>query len=288
MKIRYLLFGLICFTMMGGPTAFAQDDLDNYSNPLEIAGKPSAIYFGLSVGYNRVLHSAELKTFAEDLSCPVFQDGKASGFHVGGFYEQFIGEKGTQHSVILRGLYNTFPASFTQQGDKQPSMARLPEIPGHLPERDSMVWSTSMNSNEIKYTAISLDLMYKFRAVDIQDVGGLVFTIGPTFDLINTKTRSQKLELLETNVQFVPQPGKVYSPDNRTIIVFDGEIENAQSLRFAIKAGVQMELKIPGVPIDIIPGAFYNFAFTNVDDRDWKVNAIQIGVDLRYALKITI
>lgn len=283
MKIRYLLFGLICFTMIGD-YMFAQEDAKQPSARMPVT-KPSAVYFGLSIGYNRVMHNAELKTFAEDLSCPVFDNGKSSGFHIGGFYEQFIGEKGTAHSIILRGLYNTLPASFEQQGDRQPSMIKLKAVP-LLPERDSMIQSTSLNSNEVKYSAISLDLMYKFRAVDVQDVGGLVFTIGPTFDLIGTKTRSQKLALLEKDVQFVEQPGKNYSPDKRTIIVYDGEIENAQSFRFGIKAGVQLELKIPGLPIEVIPGAFYNFAFTNVDERDWKVNALQIGVDLRYALKL--
>lgn len=287
MKIRYLLFGLICFTLMGN-LLLAQDDVEQ-SSPIRPVAKEKVVYFGLSVGYNRVMHNAELKTFAEDLQCPVFEDGKASGFHFGGFYEQFIGAKGTQHSIILRGLYNTYPSSFEQQGDKQPTMALLP-AQGNLPPRDSLVWSTSLNRNEIKYTAISVDLMYKFRAVEVQDVGGLVFTIGPTFDLIGTKTRSQTLSLLEKDVQFKDfvdngTANKNYSPDGRTLIVYDGEIENAQSLRFGIKVGAQLELKIPGLPIEIIPGAFYNFAFTNVDERDWKVNTIQISVDFRYALK---
>ena len=283
MKIRYLLFGLICFTLMGN-LLLAQEDVKQ-SDPLNPVTKEKVVYFGLSVGYNRVMHNAELKTFAEDLQCPVFEDGKASGFHFGGFYEQFIGAKGTQHSILLRGLYNTYPSKFEQQGDRQPSMTWSEEK-----KEDVMVWSTSLNSNEIKYSAISVDLMYKFRAVEIQDVGGLVFTIGPTFDLIGTKTRSQKLSLLENDVQFKDfadngNLNKNYSPDGRTLIVYDGEIENAQSTRFGIKLGTQLELKIPGLPIDIIPSAFYNFAFTNVDERDWKVNTIQIGVDLRYALK---
>ena len=291
MKIRYLLFALLMFSVAGGNlNAQGLSDAD-LSDPLNPVSKPSTVYFGLTVGYNKVMHNAEIKTFAQDVLCPAFEDGKANGFHAGGFYEQFIGEVGTAHSIVLRGLYNTFPTSFDKQGDK--SLSRVvdptkePTDPDYLKE----VYSTIAHKNEIKYTAISAELMYKFRAYVIDEIGALVFTVGPSFDFIGTKTRNQSVSIVDPiYVQFWEDPtlpaGQKYSADKRSIIVYEGDIENAQSLRFAIKAGVQLEIKLPGTPIDIIPGAFYNFAFTDVDERDWKVNAIQIGVDLRYGLKL--
>ena len=131
--------------------------------------------------------------------------------------------------------------------------------------------------------------MYKFRALNFPNLGSLVLTVGPTVDLIMTKTRSQTLNLVSpSNVQFKQQElpeGQSYSADRRSIIVYDGDIDGAKSMRMAMKFGVQLELKVPNIPIDIIPGAFYNFGLTNVDEQDWKVNVLQIGVDIRYALK---
>ena len=278
MKIRSLLCGLLMLVFAGG-IASAQD----LSDPLRPVKIDEVIYFGLSGGYNKVMHNVEMKTFAYDVLCPVFEDGRENGYHLGGFYEQMIGEAGTAHSIVLRALYNTYNSSFEKQGDRL--LSRVTDANGN----ESDVYTTTNHKNEIKYAAFSLDLMYKFRALMFPNLGALVFTAGPTVDFIGTKTRTQTMNLVDpSNVQFREQPlpeGQRYSADRRSVIVYDGDIDGAKSMRIGMKVGAQLEIKIPNLPIDIIPGAFYNFALTNVDDQDWKVNTIQIGVDIRYALK---
>jgi len=285
MKIRYLLLGLIAFCMIssiaGAQTGEVRGD---GSNPLGPQKVYKTIFFGPVIGYNKSLHSADLATFDQDILCPSFDKGNANGFHVGFFYEHFFGGILSQHSLVVRALYNTLPAEFVKEGDDYFSKLDL----GGNEYED--ILTTTKHQNKVDYNMISLDLMYKFRALTIQDVGALAVTVGPTFDYIMTKKNSQKYFLVEpANVQFKKLPdeeiaakGWTYSDDQRTITVYDGDIEEASSIRFALKAGLQMEIKLPG-GFDIIPGIFYNFAFTDVSKQDWKVNAVQIGVDIRYA-----
>ena len=276
----------MCLFFLANSVGFGQGDNVRAvpDNPLRPAPKFGAFYIGPVIGYNKAMHSADLSTFAEDVLCPKFSDGSASGFHFGMFYEQFIGGISSQHSVVARILYNTLPASFTTEGDAYTS--RLQDGNGNFID----VPSVTRNENKVVYNALSLDLMYKFRVIPIQDVGGLVLTVGPTFDYIIKKTNSQKYYLLTpNNVQFIPKSdaqarGWKYSDDGRTITVFEGDIPDAKSMRFALKTGIQLEYKLPGTSIDLIPGAFYNLAFTDVDNQDWKVNVFQISLDIRFAI----
>lgn len=282
MRIRSLLLGLIALFLMQFGTANAQNGV-NLSNPLQPVKTKSVIYFGLSGGYNKVYHNVNMKTFAYDVLCPTFEDGHDNGYHIGGFYEQMIGPAGTKHSVIIRGLYNTYNSKFEKEGDRL--LSRVTDANGN----EDDIYTVTNHKNEIKYAAASLDLMYKFRAVKFPNLGYLVFTGGPTADFITKKTMTQTLNLVSpNNVQFKEMElpaGQKYSADRRSIIVYDGDIDGAKSVRVGMKVGAQLELKVPNIPIDIIPGVFYNFALTNVDAQDWKVNILQIGVDIRYALK---
>lgn len=286
MKIRYLLIGLIAFSILS-PLAFAQsDEARVLDSPIAPKKTFKTIYLGPVIGYNKAMHSADLATFDQDILCPSFTEGSANGFHVGFFYEQFLGSEPatSQHSLVFRALYNTLPAEFVKEGDDY--FSKLD--PGTGAEVQDIL-TTTKHKNKVDYNMFSLDLMYKFRALVIQDIGALALTVGPTFDFIMTKKNSQTYYLIEPdNVQFKKDPkaaeyGWTYSDDQRTITVYDGEIEEAKSLRFALKAGLQLEIKLPGTSFDIIPGFFYNFAFTDVSNQDWKVNALQIGVDIRYA-----
>lgn len=281
MKIRYLLFAIILMGMTSSNTAFSRAEPD----PLKPIPTLDYIYVGITAGYNAVIHSANLKTFAYNDLCPTFSHGNASGFHAGVFYEQFLGEIGTAHSIIIRGLYNTYPTDFSEMGDRQLSMIKDQSKPEDDPDYITNVWTTTGHKNSIKYNATSIDLMYKFRFLNIADVGALIATVGPTFDIILTKTRTQTMFLTDPpNVQFIEsalRPGQRYSADRRTLYAYDGDIEEASSLRIGMKAGLQVELNIPGFPVQLIPGVFYNYGLTDVNKQDWKVNAIQPSLDIR-------
>lgn len=285
MKIRLLLLAITFFLFSNLNFLFSQ--LESETSPLEPGFTTSRIYLGPVAGYNRSLHTVDLSSFAEDPLCPFFTNGSGNGFYVGAFYEQFIGGINSKHSLVLKVLYNVLPASFTKEGDTYPSQVEDPNDPN----KTTIVYSSTKHSVNVDYNMLSFDIMYKFRVA-----GGVVLTVGPSFDFPITKNLQQKYELIEPNyVKFkrdedaIRDKGYQYINNDRTIIVYDGDIgrtpqENSAGFRFGLKGGVQYEI-ITGNIFDIIPGVFYNLGLTNATDaQSWKVNALQIGVDIRFAL----
>jgi len=278
MKFSLLKLAVIVFMFIEVQSTYSQEA---EASPIMPGVTSSAIYFGPIVGFNRSLHSVDLASFADDPLCPFFTNGSANGFFVGFFYEQFFGEKkNSKHSLKIALMYNTLPASLTTEGDEYPSLVKKPD------GTYTTINSATSHSVNVKYDLATLELMYKFNVV-----GGLVVTVGPTFDLPLTKTFTQKYQIIKPdNVQFQRDPeadkkGYRYEDNDRTIVVKDGNIPDAAGFRFAIKAGVQYEVELEGLKLAVIPGVFYNFGITKLTSaEDWKVDALQFGIDFRYAL----
>ena len=280
MKFKLLvstMLTVLCFSIVA---AFSQDQSE--SDPMNPMRTKTNILFGISAGYNRVTHTTNLATFDDAAApCPVFKKANNSGVFFGAFYEQLLGGKTTKHSLVIKALYNTMPASFSVAGDNNtPSL-----IP--IANTNSEVKSSTKHINEVKYNLISGELMYKFKALEVP-IGklnsALVLTLGPTMDIPIKKTHDQSYQLTNANLRFEPVSGYKYSSDLRTIYLNSGDIPNANSIRFGLKFGAQYEI-ITGGPIDFIPGIFYNYALTDVSkDEDWKVNALQIGLDIRFSV----
>jgi len=276
MKFRLLIIGLLITTIVFSYRANAQAA---NANPLNPGVTSSAIYLGPVLGYNMSMHSVNLASFAEDPLCPFFENGSSNGFHIGVFYEQILGKVDSKHSIVARLLYNSLPAYFEKVGDEYPSL--VDDGQGGY----TTVLSSTQHTVDVTYNLISLDLMYKFNMV-----AGLVLTVGPSVDYVMSNNLSQKYSIVKpNNVQFKPtnDPNLKYINNNRTIIVYDGDIGKGQgssSTRFALKFGVQYEI-ITGGKVDFIPGFFYNLGLTNAtSNENWKVSAIQASVDIRFAL----
>lgn len=277
MKKKVLLLNVFIAILLSTQVMFSQSDP---SNPLEPGKDRTTIYFGPVVGYNKSLHTVDLASFVNQPLCPYFTNGNENGFHAGIFYEQFIGEKkNSKHSVIARIMYSTLPASMTQEGDVLPSLIEGSKDP---------IESAVRHTVDVKYSLLSIDLMYKFNIFK-----GIVLTAGPNVDIPMTKTLVQKMQITyPDNIKFkrlnpeeMAQKGIVrYEDNDRTIIVKDGDIEDASGARVALKGGLQYEFQTGG-KFDIVPGIFYNLALTKVtSSQDWRVNAFQVSVDIRYAL----
>ncbi len=272
------------------PLCFAQEE--EGPTPLGPGRGSSAIYLGPVVGYNRAIHSADLASFADTLNlCPSFKNGSSNGFFIGAFYEQILGGITSKHSVVVRVLYSTFPASFTQGGDTYPSL--IDDGKGGV----TTILSTTQHTLDVKYGLLTFEAMYKFNVTS-----GIVLTAGPSFDLTLQKNLLQKYRIIEpNNVRFKKLPqdqwaqyGIVrYEDNDRTLVSWDGPLARTtvtntsikeNSFRFALKFGVQYEI-ITGSKIDVIPGIFYNLGLTGVNNVEtWKVSAIQAGVDVRFTL----
>lgn len=273
-----LLYSIIVFFVVS-LNIYAQD-----ANPLEPAQKGKPIYIGPVAGFNRSLHTVELATFKESVvQCPVFTDGNANGFYAGLSFEYMLGDlKKSNSSIIGRVLYNTMPASFTQTGDYYPSLV------DNGTGGTDVVYSETQHIMEVSYSMFTIEAMYKLNLFDTE----LGITVGPALDFPMTKTVLQQYKLTRpNNVQFnrIPEDEQqakniVYKDNDRTIEVKNGDIDNASGVRMAVKAGLQYEIILKNKWY-VVPSFYYNFPVTKVTSaEDWRVSAIQIGVDLRYAL----
>lgn len=280
MKLRFLLAFLIVLIALPGIRLNAQADPEN---PLMPTYERPPIYIGPVIGYNRSMHSVDLASF-DDAICPRFEDGQSNGFFVGLSFEQHLGKdiKSSTSSFIFRVLYNTMPASLEVSEDPIPSLITIVDAQGN-PTGEDVINSSTLHTQDITYSLVTAEVMYKINPIPGVPLG---FTVGPTFDFALTKTQDQRYKLvqpLEAQFKRDETSGYQYVDNDRTIIIKEGEIPESSGFRFGIKAGMQFEI-LAG-KWTVVPGIFYNFGVTNLSTAEnWRVNALQMGVDLRFAL----
>lgn len=252
-------------------------------SPLEPVYEAPPIYLGPVFGYNRSMHSVDLPSFAEDALCPVFTGGNENGFYLGLSYEHHIGEAAVSNSSIIgRVLYSTLPAAMSELNDKVQHIVYQLDGQGNV-IGEKAVTTSSEHIQNIEFEVISLEVMYKINPFEGIPIG---FTAGPAYDYVMTSTWEQQYKITEpNNVRFVPSPDVLRYEDNgRTAIIKEGDILDANSYRIALKAGVQYEILMAG-GFYIVPAVYYNFGLTKVSSEfDWGVNALQVGVDIRFAI----
>ncbi|PKL86243.1 MAG: hypothetical protein CVV22_03540 [Ignavibacteriae bacterium HGW-Ignavibacteriae-1] len=285
MKLRILpvlLISAVFSTLM----VFGQSDEDN---PIMPVYEEVPIYIGPVFGYNRSIHSVDLASFDEAI-CPRFQDGNDNGFYVGFSFEHHLGKDATlsTSSFIFRVLYSTMPAFMETSEAPIPSLITIVDGNGD-PIGEDIINSSTRHTQQVDYSVVSAEVCYKINPIPGM---GLGFTIGPTFDFALTKTQDQRYELLtpleaqfRRNQDAIDQLGYKYVDNDQVIIIKEGDIPNSNAFRLGIKAGVQYEILFG--TLVIVPAMYYNYGVTNLSSQEsWRVNALQVGVDLRWAVKL--
>ncbi len=282
MKKRFLLLA-VSIAVISSITLFSQ------STPINPTMEPSPIFMGPVFGYNKSLHSVELKTFAKQPACPTFVDGSDNGFYAGLSFEYMLGEvENSNSSIIARLLYNSFPAYLEQNDRDYPT--RIAYIDGN--DTVDIIQNTSvLHTNEVKYNVVTFEAMYKFNPIA---GSGLGITVGPTFDFALAKTQEQRMNLVKPlNAQFKkPSPTSPdydptyrYEKNDRSIVISEGDIPNSSAFRLGLKFGLQYEILMGRGGMFLVPAVYYNFGVTNLaSDFNWRVNALQIGADLRFSI----
>lgn len=279
----FLIFSLITFS---GLELIGQLD-----DPLAPKKETKKIYVGPIAGYNRVMHSTNkpaIPLALDDVPCPNFENGSANGFFAGASVEFMLGSAANSRtSIIGRLMYSTMPSYFEQQGDNLPTTVNVQQQDGSLKPEQRI---TSINYlNDIDYSTIALDVLFKFNFIDIVP-GKIQLGVvgGPTFDYALTTGEINRMQLVSPeNASLVESPQAAENgwsyPDPRTLQFNDGEIPDAQAFRMGLKVGAQLEITASGMII--VPNVMYNMGLTNLSPEfDWRVSALQIGVDLRFAI----
>ncbi len=279
MKLRLLPLTIAALLVIQFVEMNAQGD----ASPIEPEETGTAILIGPCAGINNVSQSADkLATFAGDPYCPFFDGGAGKGFYFGMTYEYQIGKNKAQStsSIITRVMYSTFPGSMDSEGDEWPSLIEDQSNPTGW----SVIRSSTKHDLDISYSLAVIEFVYKENFIEGNPVG---ITVGPTIGIPIQNQVTQEYNLVEPeNVQFAEVAGYEYKNGRRTVVVQDGEIEEATAVRVGIKFGLQYEL-ILGENYFIVPAIYYNYGVTKVKaDEDWRINAFQFGVDLRYAFSL--
>lgn len=275
-KFAFVVLGLFIGAvgnMMAQQPPVGQGEL---ANPLEPNKARPRIYVGPVAGYNRSLHSSGFQSVSGDVLCPDFTSGTANGYYLGVSAEYMLGKPSeSKSSIIARVVYNYMPAYYEKPGDRLPSIDQT---------NGSIVYSTVRHVAEIKYSTIDLEAIYKLNLFN----SNFGVVIGPTIGVPVAVSRQQRMELIEPlNAQFDPSlyPDNKfkYINNNRGIITAEDNIPDKSGIRLAIKAGVQYEMPIG--KLLLVPCMYYNFGITEVSaSNNLRINAIQAGVDLRFAL----
>ncbi len=287
MRIRTFFLALLGVCMVLNYNVKADDEPASDASPLEPGKKPPRIYVGPVAGYNRSLHTGGFASIAKGTaSCPTFEQGTENGFYLGFTAEFLLGDpKNSKSSVIARVLYDYQPAYFTVPGDAYPSKLS-----------DGTVITTEIeHTTRVKYTLLNIEVMYKFNIPGTF----LGITAGPQFGFPIGGNQEQRYQLVfdpQKPVQFpitvdslanLPAVGD-YKPhfldETRTaIVLYEGDIIDQSSFRAGLKLGLQYEILLGRFVL--VPSAYYNMGLTKINTKDnWRVNALQFGADLRFAL----
>lgn len=279
MRITFLLVAAMAVSAVSG--LMAQD----LSNPLMPAPTKSTVLIGPVFGYNRSMHTVDLASFDEN-TCPRFSNGQDNGIYFGLSWEQPLGEaKESTSSIITRVLYSTLPSTLSVTENPLPTLATVQNT-----NEDKITDVGYQHNQKITYSVASLEVCYKLNP--FTNAVPLGFTLGPTFDFALSKKQRQTFEITSpNNARFKRLPdaqlaelGYTYENNDRTLVIRDGDIPNSQSFRLGLKAGVQYEILMNEWLI--VPAMYYNLALVNLSSaEDWRVNALQIGVDVRYSFK---
>jgi hypothetical protein len=275
---------------------FTSDAFSQAADPRKPQAKRSPILIGPVAGYNKSMHSGGFSSIAADASCPTFETGTDNGYYFGFSLEYLLGDpKNATSSIIARAVYDYQPASFQLDGDNFPSRNAAGEV------FNSQVLHTSV----FKYSLLNFEVMYRFNLPGTM----LGITAGPQFGIPMGGTQEQRFELqFDPNkpVQFDKEtegPGSLilkpdptdpvvglngykpqYVDETRTSIrLYEGDIIDPSSFRFALKFGLQYEILAGNLLF--VPSVYYNLGLTKISNvNNSTVSALQIGADLRFAL----
>lgn len=283
-----LILSLLLFSSIELISQTGSGKLDTPLGPTKVNKK---LFVGPIAGYNRVMHSTNkpaIPLALDDVPCPNFENGSANGFFAGASVEILLGDAASSRSSIIgRVMYNTFPSYFEQQGDNLPTTVNVRQQDGSMQPEQRI---TSINYlNDIDYTTASVDVLYKFNFLDIvKGRAQLGAVAGLTADFALTTGEVNRMQLVSPdNASLVQSPQadeNSWSYPNPTTLQFnDGEIPDASAFRMGLKVGAQIEFTFD--KFIVVPNVMYNLALTDLSpDFDWRVNALQIGVDVRFAI----
>jgi hypothetical protein len=231
--------------------------------PPDVLGPaPRIWWFGPLVGVNLTEHGGDISTGFCDCT---FRDGSGTGFRIGAELGHMFNP---QWGFAVKLFYDDMQAQYSNQ--------ILEKAPVWDPDPDKIedVISNYERKLDVRLSYFVLNPMLHFYPV-----GGLYLMAGPGIGFSSTST----MEYTKTNLD-----GYIFKRNGEETAVIDrdsGEIQNVNSLRLDLRAGIGYALRL-GRNISFAPEVTYNFPFTTISssDDDWEASAINITAVLRIAI----
>ncbi len=288
MSIRNILFTLLGVYLLSANSMAAQELIER-SSPIKPLKTKSRVFLGPVAGLNRSLHTGGFSSRFSEASCPNFTDGTNNGYYFGLTGEYLLGDvKNSRSSIIARVIYDYQPAYFQEPGrDDYPS--RLTD--------GSTVITKIIHTTTVTYTLAQFEIMYKLN------IPGTFFgvTAGPQIGIPISSSQDQRYELVfdpnnpgirfsvEDLATIIPKELRTEGFEPRfadetytSIQLYNGKVIHQTAFRAAAKLGLQYEFLLNRAVF--VPSVYYNIGITKMNTDDpWRVNALQIGADLRYS-----
>lgn len=246
------------------------------SNPMEPLRDPPKILVGPIGGFNQNFHTGGFTSLAPEAVCPNFTTGEAVGFFNGLSAEMILDSlKDSHNSLVMRVMYDSRPSSFAESGDEFPTSVVANG-------RRRIVLSSTQHSAEISYSMLAADLVYKLMIGDSR----IAIAAGPSFGYVIDASLHQRFDLIEPlNAQFDPNANSRFPLENngRSLVIFRGDIPDINRWRVGLKMGLMYEVNLHN--FIAVPAIWYDIGLTKLTKTEnWRVNALQLGVDVRFAM----
>ena len=154
------------------------------------------------------------------------------------------------------------------------------EAPGQTPPPDGVIDHVVRYNYEFSYSSFSLGIAGQWRPL-VDSTWTFGIDLGMTFHTILNHVTRQTIDLLEPeDGRFLNIDGRPLSNNSKTLILYDGDIPEANSTRLGLKGGIFTEFGDRDSGTVFSPGLFYEYGLTHVEQfSDWKLN--RFGAELR-------
>lgn len=248
-------------------------DIKPGSTPIEFDQSPSRILVGPTIGLNHNYHTGGFRIINDPI-CPFFQSGSGVGFSAG-----ITAEYDREYwSIIPRITYQSRPGEFRQQ---------LEDVQVFIPDEGISVTQSVTAKSFVEYRILNAEVMFKHDVVVIDNRVFVGLAAGPSVAYVLDGKITQAQDLEEPlNARFLnPLDLPTDNFGRRLIYADNADIPGRNSLRFSLKAGMQVEVGLFDDQIMMTPGIYYDFGLNNVtSNENWDLNSMMVQVDFRHAL----
>jgi hypothetical protein len=247
-----------CATGSGGAGGFS---------PLSAPREIRKLYVGPTVGFGINSPTGTFHTQTPNLpDCGGFTGGSNSGLGFGLVVDYWFASKLTSNSVILRGMMQSMPSTFTTDYGGVPVLNPLTGKPEPVNET---------HTANIDYSIIAARLAYVYMIPSTR----LGVELGPSIGIAGKLGVRQSLQINPS-----VSPDVTFGNGTRDSLIYDASPSTKSGLRLGVWVGGQYRFDVGWWIISPYVGV--DLGLTKVMTTDsWSLTSVVAGLDVRYGIK---